>query len=447
MGYSIRMVESAESAQQDVPGAPVSEPVLRRRGRFGPPRVRIRTFDSFRYRDYLLIWASTVLSSGGFWVQQVIVGWLTYNITKSAFLTSLALGIDTLPILLVGPLGGVLADRWDRRKLLVLVYAYQSLITLGFSALVFAQVHEPWHIFAFIIAIGASWIIVDPVRMSLIPRMVPREGLVNAFALNGLAFNSSRLIAPGIAGGLLVVAGAGSALLFEAGLQAAAVAMALGLRVRSTERRGGGPASALRDVREAALYAWGTPLIRSLFMVSVVPALLIMPFVHGLMPVYAAEVFAVEAGGLGLLMASIGAGATIGALAMASVGEIRRKGRIVLISMAIMAASMLVFSRNTHYGLAFPNILVLSAGMAMFFTSANATLQGTTKDEFRGRVSALFMLTWGVFPVGSLLAGTLAAQLTVRSATLVGGAAVSLIIVALALGPARILLREPEPGA
>ena len=444
MGYPITTMESAGPAQQEAPGAPISEPVLRRRRRFSAPHVRLRTFDSFRYRDYLLIWTSTVLSSGGFWVQQVIVGWLTYDITESAFLTSLALGIDTLPILLVGPLGGVLADRWDRRKLLVLVYAYQSLITLGFSVLIFANAHEAWHIFVFIIAIGASWVVVDPVRMSMIPRVVPREGLVNAFALNGLAFNSSRLIAPVIAGLLLVVLGAGPALIFEAGLQAVAVLAALAMRVTSTERRGGGVASALRDVREGALYAWRAPLVRNLFIVGMVPALLIMPFVHGLMPVYAAEVFEVEAGGLGLLMASIGAGATIGALTMASVGEIRHKGRVLLLSMSIMAATMLIFSRNTHYALAFPNILVLSAGMAMFFTSTNATLQGAIKDEFRGRVSALFMLTWGVFPVGSLLAGTLAEQLDARSATLVGGVTVSVLIVALALGPARVLMRESE---
>ena len=441
-------METADTPEQMAPPIATPEPALRTRTRFGTPRmrplrIRVRTFDSFRHVDYRLIWGGTLLSSGGFWVQQVIVGWLTYSLTESAFLTSLALGVDTIPILLVGPFGGVLADRWDRRKLLVIVYTYQALLTVGFSALVFTDSIDSWHIFAFIVMMGASWVVIDPARMSMIPRIVPRETLVNAFALNGLAFNGSRLFAPGIAGGLLVVAGAGPALLFEAGLQATAVILALAIKIRSTESRGGGLASAIGDVREAIVYVWSNPLTRSLFLVGTVPALLMMPFVQGLMPVYTAEVFGVGASGLGLLMSTFGAGATVGALTMATLGDVRRKGLLVLLSIAIMGAAMLLFSRNTTYALAFPIIMVISLAMATFFTSLNATLQGAIDDRFRGRVSALYMFTWGMFPVGSLLAGTLADSYGPRSATLVGGTAILITITALALGPARALLRDP----
>lgn len=441
-------METADTPEHTVPPVATPEPALRTRTRFGTPRmrpfhIRVRTFDSFRHVDYRLVWGGTLLSSGGFWVQQVIVGWLTYNLTESAFLTSLALGVDTIPILLVGPFGGVLADRWDRRKLLVIVYLYQTLLTLGFSALVFTNNVDSWHIFAFIVMMGASWVVIDPARMSMIPRIVPRENLVNAFALNGLAFNGSRLFAPGIAGGLLVVAGAGPALLFEAGLQATAVILALAIKIRSTESRGGGLASAVGDVREAIVYVWSNPLTRSLFLVGMVPALLMMPFVQGLMPVYTAEVFGVGASGLGLLMSTFGAGATVGALTMATLGDVRRKGLLVLLSIAIMGAAMLVFSRNTNYVLAFPIILVISLAIATFFTSLTATLQGAIDDRFRGRVSALYMFTWGIFPIGSLLAGTLADSYGPRSATLVGGTAILITITALALGPARTLLHDP----
>ena len=246
------VVETAPAAPPVVIDPPRPKP-KRRRVAIPAPRVRapkiakpkmrpirmptrVRTFDSFRYRDYVLLWLATAFSSGGFWLQQVIVGWLAYDVTGSAFWTSLALGLDALPILFVGPLGGLLVDKFDRRKLMAGIYAYQAAVTSAFAAVVLLGALQTWHIFAFIFFMGLSWVISDPARMSLIPNIVPRERLVNAFALNSLAFSVTRLAAPAVGGVLIAGAGVGYALALEVALQLCAAAAVIPLKVAAANR-------------------------------------------------------------------------------------------------------------------------------------------------------------------------------------------------------------------
>ena len=126
--------------------------------------------------------------------------------------------MDALPILLAGPIGGVLVDRFDRSKLLALIYGYQAAVTAVFAGIVITGNLEAWHIFAFIFFMGMAWVVSDPARMSLIPNIVPRENLVNAFALNSMAFSVTRLVAPALGGVLIAVTGPGLALALEAAL-------------------------------------------------------------------------------------------------------------------------------------------------------------------------------------------------------------------------------------
>ena len=428
----VKNLISAESPEAELTGAVILDadvataiPVRRRvfpkvhAPRVRPPRVRgrLHTFDSFRYRDYIFLWLATMFSSGGFWLQQVIVGWLTYQVTESAFWTSVALGLDALPILFVGPIGGLLVDNFDRRKLMAFIYGYQGVVTLVFSAVVLTGHLQAWHIFAFIFFMGLAWVVSDPARMSLIPNIVPREGLVNAFALNSMAFSITRLATPVVGGVLIAYAGAGPTLLLEAAFQIGAVAAALNLRVVTLPK----PRMSLASVREGLLegirYVLNTPILLGLFALNAMPALLIMPSVNGLMPVYAAEVFKVDAKGLGLLVSAFGAGSTIGTFALASLGDIKAKGIAVICGVAITAIATMLFSVNSFFPTAYLNLMVMSAAMMMFFSVTSAVVQSNVPDEFRGRVTGLYMITWGLFPLGSLIAGWLAENLGVQHAT------------------------------
>jgi len=395
--------------------------------------VRLDTFDSFRYRDYRFLWAATFFSSSGFWLQQVVIGWLAYDITRSPFLTSVAMGLDALPILLAGPLGGLVADAFDKRRLLISVYLYQSVVTLAFAAFVLLGTLAIWHIFAFVLLTGLSWVITDPTRSSMLPDIVPREGLMNAFALNSMAFSVSRLATPVLGGLLLALTDAGPPLLLVGTLQLWAVAAVLPIRFKSDSRTVLRLTTAFSQLLEGARYVAAHPVLRPLFLVAIIPSMLVMPFVHGLLPVYAAEVFDVGPTGLGLLLSAVGVGSTAGALLLATWAKFRRHGRAVLISIAVMAFAMIAFSRSPLYGTAVPIIVVLSAGMMMFFSITSASIQSVVRNDYRGRVSGLYMVTWGLFPLGSLAAGALAEAFGAPMATLLSGGVVLMALAGIGL--------------
>ena len=413
----VKSLIAADSPAAEMTGAIETSPPGRRRFRPHIRRphmkpvhmpVRVHTFDSFQSPSYLFLWLATVFSSAGFWLQQVVVGWLTYEVTESAFWTSLALGLDALPILLVGPLGGVLVDNFDRKKLLAVIYGYQAVVTSVFAAIVLTGNLEAWHIFAFIFIMGLSWVVSDPARMSLIANIVPKENLVNAFALNSMAFSVTRLALPALGGVMIVVVGTGPTLLLEVALQACAVCTALFLQVSKADRPAMRLPTVFSDLREGVRYVLGEPILIGLFVLTAMPALLVMPSIQGLMPVYAAEVFKVDAKGLGLLLSAVGAGSTLGTFVLASMGEIRAKNVVVMVAIIVLALATAVFSINAFLPTAYLNLMIISAAMMTLFSVSIAAVQSRVPDQYRGRVSGLYMLTWGLFPFGSLAAGFLA---------------------------------------
>ena len=431
----VKSLVSIESPEAELTGAVQIETaeVSRRRRVFSRVRrgyapPRFHTFDSFRYRNYVFIWLATMFSSGGFWLQQVIVGWLTYEVTDSAFLTSVALGLDALPILFVGPIGGLLVDNFDRKKLLAFIYAYQAIVTVIFAAVVLTGNIQTWHIFAFIFFMGLAWVVSDPARMSLIPNIVPKDGLVNAFALNSMAFSVTRLATPVMGGVLIAFAGVGPALLVEAALQLGAMAAAFSLSVVAIAKSRVSLASIRDGLLEGIRYVSSAPLLLGIFALTALPALLIMPSVNGLMPVYAAEVFDVDAKGLGLLVSAFGAGSTLGTFALASLGDIKAKGVAILCGITITTAATMIFSVNAFFPTAYLNLMIVSAAMMMFFSVASAVIQSSVPDELRGRVTGLYMIAWGLFPVGSLLAGWLAENLGAPMATRITSGAMLLTL-------------------
>ena len=169
----------------------------------------------------------------------------------------------------------------------------------------------------------------------------------------------------------------------------------------------------MRDVR----YVLGEPILIGLFVLTAMPSLLIMPSIQGLLPVYAAEVFHVDSKGLGLLLSAIGAGSTVGTLVLASVGNIKWKTAVLLVSVIVLALATAVFSVNVIFHTAYLNLMIISAAMMTLFSVSSATVQGMVPDRYRGRVSGLYMLTWGMFPLGSVTTGFLADRLGAPHAT------------------------------
>jgi len=376
--------------------------------------------------------------SGAFWASQIVIGWLTYQMTRSPLLTSLALGLDSLPILLAGPIGGVLADTWDRGKLLAAVSVYQSVVTAAFSVAVVLNLIETWHIFAFVLAMGLSWAVSDPTRGALIPSIVPRQNLVNAFALNHLAFNATRLVVPAVAGLAVAWLGAGHTLLLGAALYLGAATIVAAIDAGNGGQTETRRAPALARFVEAARYVKGEPQVLMLIVLGALPTLLLMPYVHTLMPVYASEVFDVGPAGLGLLMSGIGVGGILGTVVLASMGDLRHRRRVIIFALALTVAAMAAFSRSTSVVLSLPILMVLSSALVTYWIVVSATLQEIVPDKLRGRVYSLFAMASGLFPLGTLLSGGIAQLLGAPSATLIGAAALAIFAIALSLRLRRI---------
>ena len=390
--------------------------------------VRVHTFDSFLHRDYRFLWASTLFFSGAFWMQQVIIGWLTYELTQSALLTSVVMGLDALPILIAGPLGGLLVDRWDKRKLLTGVFAYQSLLALGFGLLVQFGDINAWHVFGFVFLMGIGWVIADPARMALIPTIVPRHSLVNAFALNSLAFSVTRLAIPAVGGALLAFAGAGVALLLQGALVAVAAALALGLgSFASAGQSKLNPQIVLSEILEAVRYIRDTPVALGLLLLGFIPSVLVSPFLHGLIPVYAAEVYKVGPATLGLLMSAVGAGFLTGTLVIASLGDIQRKGIMIMGCIALIAVSMAALALSPTINMAYPLVAIGSMGTMGFFSITGATMQSILPDNIRGRVSGIYIMTFGAMPLGNLTAGVISETMGAPAATLIACGLVAVV--------------------
>ena len=395
----------------------------------GIPR-KLHTFDAFHSRNYRFLWLTTALFSSGFWLQQVVVGWLAYEITGSPLLTSMALGLDALPILVGAPFGGLISDKFDKKILLSIIYSYQAMLMIGYSVVIAMGYANIWNLFIFVFLVGISWVINDPARMSLLAVIVPRKNLINAFALNSMAFSVMRLLVPA-AGGFSL----GPAPLFvvEAILMFSAAATIMVIQLdkdSSVDNSDRSTDQLLADLKSGLTYVIKQKTIIGLTCMTVIMVILVMPFVHGLMPVYAAEVFEVGPQGLGLLLSASGLGSLIGTVILASFTQITRPGKILFVLLGFLGALMATLAINNVYSVAMILVMLLSGSMMSYFSISGATVQGILPDRYRGRVTGIYMMAWGLIPVGSLLAGSIANVVGPQLSTLIGSSLIFISLIA-----------------
>ena len=393
-------------------------PGARRIRRLGAPR-RLHTLDSLYFRDFRLLWASTMTTGAGFWTHLLVVGWLGYSLTGSPLMTALLMGIDALPFLVVSPVAGVIADAWDRRKLMVAVSTYQAVVTAIFAGLLALDMVVVPVLFGYVVAMGVSWALWEPVRAAVIPTTVPRRSLVNAFALNIMAFNGSRLVMPTLAGVVLAVAGPVPALAAGSAMYLLSAFAVSGLTPAPRAAGEGPRRGPVSQLAEGAAFILREPVLLGLMMVAVTMVLLLMPVMNGLMPVYAAEVFGAGPKGLGLLMTSLGAGTVIGAAVVASIPTPSNRGIAIVAALGVMVLALVALTRVTSVAAAMPVLVVMGAAMSGGFAIQGAWIQTLVSDGLRARVASLGAMTVALYPVGSLLLGGVAEITSVQTATLV----------------------------
>ncbi len=385
----------------------------------GELRPLAAMFRSFRHRDFAFFWTGNFLSNIGTWMQNLALGWLVLEITNSPFLLGLNGFLGSAPSLFFSLPGGAIADRLNRRKLMVVSQTAMMALALILAILTSFRVVTIAEILAISFLTGLASALNNPAYQAIVPDLVGREDLTNAVALNSAQFNMSRAIGPTLAGLALGSLGAAGCFYLNSVSFLALIIALLAINVprHAVEK---GPtvwAAMLEGLRYAGQH-------RSLILLLSVPAflsLLGLPFVV-LMPVFARDLLQVGASGLGYLMAGAGIGAVISALTLAAQGRIRRRTNFIVVSAALFSLALILMSRTQSFIQAFLLLIILGATMVGALSLTNSTLQATSPPEFRGRIMGMYNLAViGLSPLGSLQAGALAEAWGVRFALTLGG--------------------------
>ena len=359
------------------------------------------------------------------------LGWLAYEMTGSPVQVAIVLGLRALPML-AAPIAGVIADKFDRRVVLLLDQSYMALLAVIFAAVLQFGVVQVWHLHAFSFLSGVGWALNNPLRQSLVANSVPRERLMNAVALNSMAFNSMRMVGPGIGGGMIALLGPEVNFLLQAVVYGLVVVLVLPFRAEYAEgREGRKEQSPFADLKEGLRYVMRQPMLRYAILLSVVPTLTMMAFIQTQMPVFVAEDLGDSEGALlGFMYVGMGVGGFIGAVLVARFHAVRHKGRLSLMGVAGAGLAVLALSQTDLWWVAWGILVVQQLFFIIVMTTNNTILQTVTPDYMRGRVMGIYMVDIGLQPFGGVVAGLIAASLGVSVAWLIGGL-VGLVLVVL----------------
>jgi MFS family permease len=382
---------------------------------------------ALRHRDFRLFWSGQLVSLIGTWMQSVGQSWLVLELTNSPFRLGMIGTLQFGPILLFSFLGGAISDRVRKRRMLIGTQTALMLQALTLSALVWSGHVQFWHVAVLAALYGLANTFDMPARQSFIAHLVPRGDLMNAIALNSAVFNGARVVGPAAAGLLVARYGTAAAFLFN-GLSFLAVIAALAaIRTEGAPR----PPSGLgmgAEIAEGVRYALGTPRIALVFGLLLSVSLFVANM-NVLVPLIARNVLNQGAHGFGLLMASLGVGAVMGALTVATL-VVGRPPVWMVVGPAMAAALLLLaLSFARHFGAAVAVLVALGFAQIVFMTSCNTTVQITVPDELRGRIMGLYALVFaGMTPIGSLIMGTVAEHWGVSRACAVG-ATIGLLLI------------------
>lgn len=342
--------------------------------------------------------------SAGQWIQQVTLGWLVYDLTGSSVLLGVLNGVRLLPFLVASPVGGVAADRMDRRKLILINEYVLMAGAFAMAMLVVSGFLEVWHLFVFTVLTGVAWAFVDPIRQTLVPTLVPKKELMNAVALNSAAFNLTKVLGPSL-GGLLIVAFGAAGNFFVQGVAYVAVLFSVYWMAVPPTPPEARRSTAIANLKEGLVYVWCNPAVFALMATALVPRIFAVPY-QTLMPVFQKDVLKVGPEGLGILLAAPGLGAILSGLMLATLANrIKHQGLLLLGSLILDGIMLNLFSRTTSFPLAILALVGVGACQIAYMTTTNTMLQMIVPDALRGRVMSIYALDRGLMPLGALMAG------------------------------------------
>jgi MFS family permease len=378
-------------------------------------------FRSMKYRNYRLFFISQTISLTGTWMQLIALSWLVYRLTNSAFLLGIVGFASQIPTFMLAPFAGVIADRYNRQRVLLIAQSLAMIQAFILAGLVLTGNIAIWHIIALSMFIGIVNSFDIPIRHAFIVEMIDnRQDLGNAIALNASLFNAARLIGPSVAGVLIAVFGEGICFLLNAISYIAVLVTLIVIRIAPRE------SNALRkhifhELKEGFVYAFNFAPIRSTLLILGLISLMGVPY-QVLMPIFAKDIFHGGPMTLGYLMGISGLGALAGAVYLASRKNVVGLEKIMAVSSGIFGAGIIIFALSKNMFLSVPVIFVIGFAMMAQMASGNTVLQTVGEEDKRGRVMSLYTMAFmGTMPIGSLIAGGLADKIGAPNTLLLGG--------------------------
>lgn len=356
----------------------------------------------------------------GTWIQSTAQSWLTFELTQSAFLLGVVGFLSSIPVFLLSLFGGVLADRVNKRNILIATQGAFMFLAFLLAALTQMKLITPLQIMGVALLNGIVMAFDAPSRQAVVVELVGKEHVFNAIALNSVSFNSSRIIGPALAGVLVATIGM-SGCFYLNGISFLAVIFALFLIKVHNNARIDKNRPPLKDLKEGLIFIKNNRLILVLISMVGIVSLFGIAYVI-LMPIFANDILRAGVKGLGLLMSASGFGALIGALILARLGDFKFKGRLLVYSTFIFSVSLVLFSLSKDLFFSLFTLILVGASSVTAVSLINTILQAIVPDEFRGRVMSVFMLTFaGFMPFGNLIAGVLSESLGVSFVVMASG--------------------------
>jgi MFS family permease len=375
---------------------------------------------ALRHRNFQLFFSGQMISLIGTWMDNIAEAWLVYRLTGSSLLLGTVAFAGQIPVFLLAPIGGMVADRWNRQRVVIATQASSMVLAGVLAVLTLSHRVTVWEVVVLAALMGAVNAFDIPARQAFLVDMVGREDLMNAIALNSSMFNGARVIGPSIAG--ILVASIGEGWCFAAN-SISYIAVIIGLLLMHVNRA---PVEVRRvspfeHIVEGFRFVWNTGPIRALLLLLGLVSLVAMPY-SVLMPIFAAKILHGNARTLGVLMGATGVGALGGALTLASRSGVRGLGRWVAMACGSFGVALILFSLSRWYFLSV--VLLVPVGFAMMvqMASSNTLIQAMVPDRLRGRAMAVYsMMFMGMAPMGALLSGWSADHIGAQWTLAIGG--------------------------
>jgi MFS family permease len=374
--------------------------------------------------------AAAMIGSMGSWMQATALGWLVLGLTNSPAALGVVSALQAMPILVLSAFAGVIADRVDRKRLLTWTQLFTACLALTLAILTTTGAIQYWQIAVLAVLAGTATAIQTPAYQAIVASLVDRSAIGSAVALNSAQFNLSRILGPSIAGAAIAAGGLGLAFWGNAIALVVVVGILATLRIAPQPGLERGQASVWANLVDGVRYVRSRSVIAALVLLAAVPALFLLNYLV-LLPVFARDVLQIGAPGLGLLSGAIGIGALAGALGLAALRPSGGSGRSLLGALVIASVAEAVFATSRIVPLSVLALAILGACQVLYYATTNTLLQVLVPARLRGRVMSLYILTsWGLIPIGNLLAGFVAERSSPTLA-LTAGALVTLVAVTL----------------